>query len=100
MSTVLEIVQSEDLGFFEKGCGWKAVEEGVTTVGGDLPINTSGGLKAKGHPIGATGVAQVVEVANQLRGRCGQRQIEASVGLTCNVAGFGNNVVVTVLERP
>ncbi len=100
MSTVLEIVQSEDLGFFEKGSGWKAVEEDTTTIGGNLPINTSGGLKAKGHPIGATGVAQVIEVVNQLRGRCDKRQVDASVGLTCNVAGFGNNAVITVLERP
>ena len=99
MFTLMEIVQSEDLGFFEKGRGWRAVEEGTTRRDGRLPINTSGGLKAKGHPIGATGVAQAVEVASQLQGRCGARQVDASVGLTCNVAGFGNNAVVSILER-
>lgn len=99
MSTLLEIIQSEDVGFFPKGTGWKAVEDGTTSLKGELPINTSGGLKAKGHPIGGTGVAQVVEVTNQLRGKCDKRQVEAEVGLTCNVAGFGNNTVVTILER-
>jgi acetyl-CoA C-acetyltransferase len=101
MFTLMEIVQSEDLGFFEKGRGWEAVEAGTTRRDGRLPINTSGGLKAKGHPIGATGVAQAVEVACQLQGRCGARQVavDAHVGLTCNVAGFGNNAVVSILER-
>jgi acetyl-CoA C-acetyltransferase len=99
MFTLMEIVQSEDLGFFAKGEGWKAIEAGLTRRDGRLPINTSGGLKAKGHPIGATGVAQAVEVVSQLQGRCGARQVEARVGLTCNVAGFGNNAVVSVLEK-
>jgi acetyl-CoA acetyltransferase len=99
MFTLMEIVQSEDLGFFGKGEGWKAVEAGITRRDGRIPINTSGGLKAKGHPIGATGVAQAVEITSQLQGRCGARQVDASVGLTCNVAGFGNNAVVSVLER-
>jgi acetyl-CoA acetyltransferase len=99
MFTLMEIVQSEDLGFFGKGEGWKAVDAGITRRDGRLPINTSGGLKAKGHPIGATGVAQAVEVVSQLQGRCGARQVDASVGLTCNVAGFGNNAVVSILER-
>ncbi len=99
MFTLMEIVQSEDLGFFAKGEGWKAVEAGVTRRDGRLPINTSGGLKAKGHPIGATGVAQAVEIVWQLQGRCGARQVDAGVGLTCNVAGFGNNAVVSILER-
>lgn len=99
MFTLMEIVQSEDLGFFRKGEGWKAVETGITRRDGRLPINTSGGLKAKGHPIGATGVAQVAEITYQLQGRCGARQVDASVGLTCNVAGFGNNAVVSILER-
>lgn len=99
MFTLMEIVQSEDLGFFGKGEGWKAVEAGITRRDGRLPINTSGGLKAKGHPIGATGVAQAVEIVSQLQGRCGARQVDASVGLTCNVAGFGNNAIVSILER-
>lgn len=99
MFTLMEIIQSEDLGFFKKGEGWRAVEDGVTSRSGKLPINTSGGLKAKGHPIGATGVAQLAEVTRQLQGVCGDRQVEARLGLACNVAGFGNNAVVSILER-
>ena len=98
MYTLNEIIQSEDLGFFAKGKGWKAVEEGLTEREGRLPINTSGGLKSKGHPIGATGVAQVAEITQQLQGRCGARQVRAGVGLACNVAGFGNSAVVSILE--
>lgn len=98
MATILEVVQTEELGFFPLGEGWKAAMEGVTARDGDLPVNTSGGLKAKGHPLGATGVAQVAEVTAQIQGRAGARQVEASRGVTCNVAGFGNNVIVTVLE--
>ncbi|MFQ5838686.1 MAG: thiolase family protein [Thermoplasmata archaeon] len=97
MATILEIVQTEELGFFSRGEGWKAAMEGVTSLRGSKPINTSGGLKAKGHPLGATGVAQVAEITAQLQGKAGDRQVKASLGLTCNVAGFGNNVIVTVL---
>ncbi|MFB6160993.1 MAG: thiolase family protein [Haloferacaceae archaeon] len=98
MFTILEFLQSEDLGFFEKGEGWKAVEEGVTDRDGDLPINTSGGLKSKGHPLGASGVAQAYEIYQQLLGEAGPRQVDADVGLTCNVGGFGNCVITTILE--
>ncbi len=98
MATILEIVQTEELGFFPVGEGWRAAMDGTTGLAGSKPVNTSGGLKAKGHPIGATGVAQVAEVTAQLQGRSGERQVEAAVGLTCNVAGFGNNVTVTLLE--
>lgn len=98
--TVLEIVESEDLGFFSKGEGAKALEQGRTQLNGELPINTSGGLKARGHPLGATGVAQVVELVWQLRGEAGQRQVaDAKTALSCNFAGLGNSVVVTILER-
>jgi acetyl-CoA C-acetyltransferase len=98
--TVLEIVESEDLGFFPKGQGAKALQEGRTYLNGDLPINTSGGLKARGHPLGATGVAQVVELVWQLRGEAGQRQVaNPKTALSCNFAGLGNSVVVTILER-
>ncbi|WP_336037679.1 thiolase C-terminal domain-containing protein [Halobacterium yunchengense] len=100
MFTILEFLQSEDLGFFEKGEGWKAVEDGVTDRDGDLPINTSGGLKSKGHPLGASGVAQVYEIYQQLLGDAGARQVDASVGLACNVGGFGNCVTTTILEQP
>ncbi|SFG01708.1 acetyl-CoA C-acetyltransferase [Halopelagius inordinatus] len=98
MFTILEFLQSEDLGFFEKGEGWKAVEEGVTDRDGELPINTSGGLKSKGHPLGASGVAQVYEIYQQLIGEAGDRQVEADVGLACNVGGFGNCVTTTIME--
>ena len=98
--TVLEIVESEDLGFFPKGEGAKALEEGRTQINGDLPINTSGGLKARGHPLGATGVAQVVELVWQLRGKAGQRQVtNAKTALSCNFAGLANSVIVTILQR-
>ncbi|MDZ5810317.1 thiolase family protein [Halorubrum sp. AD140] len=98
MFTILEFLQSEDLGFFEKGEGWRAVEEGVTDRDGDLPINTSGGLKSKGHPLGASGVAQVYEIVQQVTGNAGPRQVEADTGLACNVGGFGNCVTTAVLE--
>ena len=98
MFTILEVLQSEDLGFFEKGKGWKAVAEGVTHRDGDLPVNTSGGLKSKGHPLGASGVAQVYEVYKQVVGAAGPRQVDADTGLACNVGGFGNCVTTTILE--
>ncbi|MFB6251112.1 MAG: thiolase family protein [Halobellus sp.] len=98
MFTILEFLQSEDLGFFEKGEGWKAVEDGVTDRDGDLPINTSGGLKSKGHPLGASGVAQVYEVYRQVLGDAGPRQVDAETGLACNVGGFGNCVTTAILE--
>ncbi|XVH30995.1 thiolase C-terminal domain-containing protein [Haloferacaceae archaeon DSL9] len=98
MFTILEFLQSEDLGFFEKGEGWKAVEEGVTDRDGELPINTSGGLKSKGHPLGASGVAQIYEVYRQLTGDAGKRQVDAEIGLACNVGGFGNCVTTTIME--
>ncbi|MFB3895015.1 MAG: acetyl-CoA acetyltransferase [bacterium] len=92
--TILEIVESEEVGFFEKGQGHIALQEGYTKLGGKLPINPSGGLKAKGHPVGATGVGQAHEMVLQLRGEAGKRQVKnAKVGFTCNFGGFGNNVV-------
>jgi acetyl-CoA C-acetyltransferase len=97
--TIAEILVSECLGFFEPGGGGPAVEAGLTSVGGKIPINTSGGLKSKGHPVGATGIAQVVEVAEQLRGESGPRQVEnAKVGLTQNMGGSGGSTVVHILE--
>ena len=98
MFTILEFLQSEDLGFFEKGKGWEAVEEGYTDRDGELPINTSGGLKSKGHPLGASGVAQVYEIYAQLTRTAGNRQVDADVGLACNVGGFGNCVTTTIME--
>ncbi|WP_435130210.1 thiolase C-terminal domain-containing protein [Halobaculum sp. D14] len=98
MFTILEFLQFEDLGFAEKGEGWKAADEGRTARGGDLPVNTSGGLKSKGHPLGASGVAQLYEVYQQVLGDAGKRQVDADVGLACNVGGFGNCVTTTILE--
>lgn len=98
--TILEIVESEEAGFFPKGEGHKALERGETQIGGRLPVNASGGLKAKGHPVGATGVSQIVELVFQLRGEAGKRQVEkARNGFAVNFGGFGNNVVATVLTK-
>jgi len=72
--------------------------DGVTARDGELPINTSGGLKSKGHPLGASGVAQVFEIYRQLLGDAGQRQVDADVGLACNVGGFGNCVTTAIME--
>ena len=98
--TIAEIVVSEDLGFFEKGCGGSAVIEGLTSLEqGKIPINTSGGLKSKGHPVGATGVAQVIECYEQLTGQAGKRQVKnAKIGLTQNMGGSGASCVINILE--
>jgi len=81
-------VASEGLGFFDFGKGSEAVEKGETAIGGKIPINPSGGLKAKGHPVGATGAAQAYEIVKQLRGECGMRQVEgAKVGMTDTLGG-------------
>ncbi len=98
--TILEIAESEHAGFFPKGEGAKALEAGETRIGGKLPINPSGGLKARGHPVGATGVAQAVELVWQLRGEAGDRQVKkATTGFSLNFGGFGNNVLAFVLRR-
>ncbi len=99
--TVLEIAESEHVGFFKKGEGGKAAERGDTELNGKIPINVSGGLKSRGHPVGATGVAQVVEIVFQLRHALNKdRQVKnAKVGFTLNFGGFGNNVVAFVLRR-
>ncbi len=99
--TILEIAESEHVGFFEKGEGGKAAEAGKTRLGGQIPINVSGGLKARGHPVGATGVAQVVDLVWQLRHDLPpERQVQDAVnGLSVNFGGFGNNVLSFVLQR-
>jgi acetyl-CoA C-acetyltransferase len=98
--TILEIAESEQAGFFKMGEGGKAVERGDTKIGGKLPINPSGGLKARGHPVGATGVAQIVDLVWQLRGEAGENQVEnAENGFSLNFGGFGNNVLAFVLRR-
>ena len=97
--TIAEILAIEDLGFVKKGEGGKAIENKITTLDGKIPVNTSGGLKAKGHPVGATGVAQIAEIALQLRGEADKRQVkDASIGLTHNIGGSGASCVVHILE--
>ncbi len=98
-STIAEIMAIEDLGFFPKGEGGKAVEDEKIALGGEIPINTSGGLKARGHPVGATGVAQIVEIVKQLRGDADRRQVkDAKIGLAHAVGGSGATAVVSILE--
>ena len=95
---ILEIEESEEAGLFPRGQGHIAARNGDTKIGGKLPINTSGGLKAKGHPLGATGVSQIIELVRQLRGEAEGRQVEgAKTGLAVNFGGFGNNVVATIV---
>jgi len=97
--TIAEIMVTEAMGFVEKGKGGPAVQAGETALGGRIPINTSGGLKSKGHPVGATGVAQAVEIVEQLRGDSGERQVKnARLGMTQNMGGTGASAVVHILE--
>lgn len=99
--TIAEIMAIEDLGFFPHGEGWKAAIEGKTARNGEHPINTSGGLKAKGHPVGASGVGQLNEIWKQLRGVAGERQLPGNprIGLAHNVGGSGQTCVVNIFER-
>ncbi len=98
--TIAEICVTEAVGYFEKGKGGEAVEKGLTAVEGEKPVNVSGGLKSKGHPVGATGVAQAIEIVKQLRGEAGERQIEkARIGMTQNMGGSGASTLVHVFER-
>ena len=97
--TIAEIVDTEDLGFFEKGKGVEGVREGQTARNGGIPINPSGGLKSKGHPIGATGVGQIVEVFEQLTGKAGERTIkDAKIGLTQNFGATGASCAVHIFQ--
>ena len=97
--TIAEIIDTEDLGFFEKGQGVQAVREGQTKRNGQIPINPSGGLKSKGHPIGATGVGQVVEVYDQLTGKAGERTVkDAKIGLTQNFGATGASCAVHIFQ--
>jgi acetyl-CoA C-acetyltransferase len=97
---IAELLAYEDLGFCGRGEAARLLEDGVTELDGDLPVNPSGGLKSKGHPIGATGGGQIAEAFKQLTGRAGERQVEgATRGLTHNVGGSGGAAVVHVLER-
>ena len=100
--TVAELIEYEAMGLTEPGRGAQAIKEGWTQKDGRLPVNPSGGLKAKGHPVGASGVAQVIEIFHQLRGEAGLRQLPGpgpEVGLTHNVGGTGGTCVVNILRR-
>ncbi len=97
--TIAELLALEDLGFVKKGESGKFTEEGHTRIGGRIPINTSGGLKAKGHPIGASGVAQAIEAVMQLRNEAGKRNTNAKIALTHNVGGSGGTAVVHIFKR-
>ncbi|MFW9778713.1 MAG: acetyl-CoA acetyltransferase [Candidatus Heimdallarchaeota archaeon] len=99
--TILELAEAESAGFFEPGTAHLAVKDGKTEITGDLPINPSGGLKSRGHPLGATGVAQICELVWQLRGEAGARQVPNNPvnGLAINFGGFGNSVVSTIVSR-
>jgi len=97
--TISEIISLEDLSFFEKGDGGPATERGDTSLNSLISVNTSGGLKARGHPLGATGIAQITEIVQQLRGDCGERQVrDARFGLAQNLGGTGGTAVVHILE--
>jgi acetyl-CoA C-acetyltransferase len=99
MFTILELLQMEGVGFADHGEAWRMVMDGETDRDGPLPINPSGGLKSKGHPLGASGVAQANEIYKHLVGEAGERQIgRPDVGLACNVGGFGNAAITTVME--
>jgi len=100
--SIAEILHIEDLGFFKPGEGYKAVAEGATRLDGPKPINTSGGLKCKGHPVGATGTSQIYEIWTQLRGKAGKRQIpnkDLRIGGAHNLGGTGGTCTFTILER-
>jgi len=97
--TIAEIVASEDLGFVSKGEGGPWAAAGCSAITGPLPINTSGGLKSKGHPVGATGVGQICDIVMQLRGDAGERQVaQHRIGLTQNLGGSGATCVVSILR--
>ena len=100
--SIAELLHIEDLGFFKPGQGYQAVAEGQTCLEGPKPINTSGGLKCKGHPVGATGVSQLYEVWTQLRGKAGRRQLsikDLRIGGAHNLGGTGGTCTFTILER-
>jgi acetyl-CoA C-acetyltransferase len=99
--SILEIIDMEDVGFAPRGQAFDLIKDGKTAVDGEIPVNTTGGLKARGHPTGATGVAQIYDVYSQLMGTApkGLQVDSAEIGLTHNIGGFGNNMVVTLLGR-
>lgn len=98
--TSVELISYEDLGFADEGRGGDLIRSGKINLKGDMPINTSGGLKAKGHPISVTGLAQIYEITKQLRRECGERQVSnAEIGLTHNIGGAGGSVTVHIFKK-
>ena len=100
--SMAELIHVEDLGFFPPGQGYRAIAEGATALNGSIPINTSGGLKCKGHPVGATGTSQLFEIWTQLRGKAGKRQVPKGnlrIGAAHNLGGTGGTCTFTILER-
>jgi acetyl-CoA C-acetyltransferase len=98
--TITEILNYEDLGFCKRGEGGRFVEEGRAALGGEKPVNPSGGLKSYGHPVGATGVRMIYELVTQLRGKAGERQVkDARIGLAHNLGGPGAISCVSILTN-
>jgi len=98
--TSVELLSYDDLGFCKKGEGKHLIRNGYTSINGEMPVNTSGGLKAKGHPISATGVSQVYEIVKQMRKQAGERQVDnVKYGLAQNIGGAGSTVAVHILEK-
>ena len=98
--SIASLIAAESLGFFDFGQAGEAWEKGEAAIGGKVAINPSGGLKAKGHPIGATGAGQVYEIVRQLRGECGERQVEgAKIGMTDTLGGDGGTLCNLILQR-
>ena len=96
----MELISYEDLGFAPIGEGADLIRSGKVNLDGELPINPSGGLKAKGHPISVTGLAQIYEIVNQLRGKCGERQVKnPKIGLCHNIGGTGGSVTCHILKK-
>ncbi len=98
--TIVELIAYEDLGFCKKGEGAKLIRDGTVKMDGKLPVNTSGGLKARGHPISATGLAQIYELVKQLRKEAGDRQVsKAKIALAQNIGGAGGSIAVSILKK-
>lgn len=99
--TIAELLAYEDLGLAQKGKARELIESGQTELNGRIPINTSGGLKACGHPIGATGVKQIVEITRQMQGKCEARQVKKTIkyGLTHNIGGSGATAVINIIQN-